>query len=509
MSPPAIDSTPRLRAQNISRRFPGVLALDHVSFDVRPNEVHALVGENGAGKSTLINLLAGVTQPGAGTIELDGRLVTFRDPVASQHAGIGVIFQESTLLPDLSVADNLFLNRQPRRGPFIDRAAMRRRAAETLDKLGVEIDPRALAGDLPVAHQQLVEIGRALTMDARVIIMDEPTAALSAREVDRFLQLVKSLAVDGMSIIYVSHRLDEVFTVADRISVLRDGRLILTRPASQLTQSEVVAAMVGRDLLHSQRPDRQPGEVVLKVSHMTVDDAVRDVSFELRAGEVLGLAGLMGSGCAEVCEALFGLVPISSGTVELEGRQVHVGGPGTAMRLGLGLVPPDRKHDGIIPDLSVAANITVSTLSKVMWGPLLNRGAERMLAEQYREKLGIRFGSADQAISSLSGGNQQKVILSRSLAKQCRVLLLLEPTHGVDVGAKAEIYALIDELVAQGMSVIVQSSELPELLRLADRCVVLAGGHVQGELSGADFNQEKVVALATRVAAASAPGTGR
>lgn len=504
-----IEGPPRLRAQNISRRFPGVLALDQVSFDVRPNEVHALVGENGAGKSTLINILAGVTQPGSGTIDLDGRPVSFRVPVSSQRAGIGVIFQESTLLPDLTVADNLFLNRQPRRGPFIDRGAMRRRAAETLDKLGVEIDPRTLAGDLPVAHQQLVEIGRALTMDARVIIMDEPTAALSTREVDRLLELVHSLAAGGMSIVYVSHRLDEVFTIANRISVLRDGRLILTRPALELTQSEVVAAMVGRDLLHSQRPDRQPGEVVLKVSHLGVGDTVSDVSFDLRAGEVLGLAGLMGSGCAEVCEALFGLLPVTSGTVEMEGRRVHVGGPGTAMQLGLGLVPPDRKHDGIIPDLSVAANITVSTLDKLMWGPLLDRGAERKLAEEYREKLGIRFSSPDQTISALSGGNQQKVLLSRSLARHCRILLLLEPTHGVDVGAKAEIYALIDELVAEGMSVIVQSSELPELLRLADRCVVLAGGHMQGELTGADFNQEQVVALATRVAAASAPGIGK
>ena len=496
----APDRAPRLRAVNISRRYPGVLALDGVSFDVLPNEVHALVGENGAGKSTLINLLAGVAQPSGGSLELNGHRVSFRNPVSSQRAGIGVIFQESTLLPHLDVAENIFLKREPLWGPFIDRRAMRRASAAILRQLGVDIDPGTPAGALPVAHQQLVEIARALSMDARVIIMDEPTAALSEREVDLLLELVRSLARRGVSIIYVSHRLNEVFQVADRISVLRDGRLIVTKPKSKLTQSEVVAAMVGRELLASRRPERQPGQEILRVNRLSVGDLVRAVTFTLRAGEVLGLAGLMGSGCTELGEALFGLRSITSGSVELNGRTVLPEGPGSAMRVGFGLVPPDRKHDGILPDLSVAANLTISTLDRVSNGPLLDRGAERRLTNEYRGKLGIRYSSADQAIGGLSGGNQQKVILSRSLARDCRILILLEPTHGVDVGAKAEIYALIDDLVAHGMSVIIQSSELPELLRLSDRCLVLAGGRVQGELRGDELNQETIVSLAAGLA---------
>jgi ABC-type sugar transport system ATPase subunit len=478
-----------------------VLALDRVSFDVLPSEVHALVGENGAGKSTLINIIAGVAQPSAGSLELDGRQVSFSGPVSSQRAGIGVIFQESTLLPDLSVAENIFLKREPLRGPLIDHRSMHRASSAILKRLGVDIDPGSRAGDLPVAHQQLVEIARALSMDARVIIMDEPTSALSEREVDLLLNLVRSLASGGMSIVYVSHRLNEVFTVADRITVLRDGRLVITKPKNELNQTEVVAAMVGRELLESHRPERHPGELILKVTRLSVGDIVRDVSFELRAGEVLGLAGLMGSGCIELGEALFGLRPITGGTAELKGRSITLDGPGSAMRLGFGLVPPDRKHDGILPDLSVAANLSISTLGSVSRGPLLDRKAERRLADEYRGKLGIRYSDPDQAISGLSGGNQQKVILSRSLARDCRILLLLEPTHGVDVGAKAEIYALIDDLVANGMSVIIQSSELPELLRLADRCLVLAGGRVQGELSGPSLNQEAIIGLAAGLAA--------
>ena len=493
-------TAPVLAVQNLSRRFPGVLALDNVSFGILTGEVHALVGENGAGKSTLINILAGVHQPSVGQVLLDRRPVIFPDPLSSQRAGISAIFQEFSLLPHLSVAENVFISREPRRGLLIDWGTMNRQTSEILRTLNLEIDPTTRVSELMVSQQQLVEIGRALSAKTRVIIMDEPTAALNEREAVRLLEIVRSLAASGVSVLYVSHRLEEVFSIADRITVLRDGRHVVTERRSGMTEQQVVSAMVGRELIHSARPNRIAGPIVLQARDVSVDGGlIRNVSFSLRRGEILGLSGLMGSGCSQLMEALYGLRKITAGSILFEDRPLRMANPRAAIGTGVGLLPEDRKRQGLFPDLTVEHNLTI--VAPPRWfravPGILDLAAERCKTLDYKRQLNIRFRGPNQRISGLSGGNQQKVILARALAGNCRALLLAEPTRGVDVGAKAEIYALIDRLVEKGIAIILQTSELPELLRLADRCIVFAGGEPQGELCRSEITQEKVMELAT------------
>lgn len=489
---------PVLEVHSLTRRFPGVLALNQVDFDVRAGEVHALVGENGAGKSTMINILAGVLQPSGGKVILDGNPIVFHNPADAQSAGISVIFQEFNLLPHLSVAENIFINREPTKRGMIDWDNMNRRAAETLKRLEIDIDPRAPVSSLAVAQQQLVEIARALAFDARVIVMDEPTAALSEREVDSLLEIVRSLAKNNVGVIYVSHKLEEVFSVADRITILRDGSHILTDIAANLDEEKVIYAMVGRALVHGNCPGRTPGEIVLTVKNLSVEGAVRNVSLELRAGEVLGLAGLMGSGANEVVEALFGLRKAQADEITVRGNALAIDNPRSAIQSQLGYVPNDRKKAGLLPDLSVQQNTSIGILERLRQFFWIDAKREERAAETYRSKLNIRCSSLGQRISNLSGGNQQKVMLARALAEDCNVLLLAEPTRGVDVGAKAEIYSLIDSLVESGMAVLLQSSELPEIIRLANRVMVFSSGQPRGELNGEEVTQEAVMALATR-----------
>jgi methyl-galactoside transport system ATP-binding protein/inositol transport system ATP-binding protein len=372
------------------------------------------------------------------------------------------------------------------------------RTEAVMDRLNIDIDPRVTVAELPIAKQQLIEIAKALAFQAKVIVMDEPTAALSEREVDHLLEIVKSLAADGVAVIYVSHKLEEVFAVADRITVLRDGQRIITEKASELNEQKVISAMVGRTLIHTECPPRNPGELRLKVENLSVEDSVTGISFELHAGEVLGLAGLMGSGCNEVIEGLFGLRPITYSEISLNSKTLNVTDPRSAIHSKIGFVPSDRKQSGLLPDLSVKHNTSIGILDRLRQVIWINQRKEQNAAADYRSKLNVRCASIDQRISGLSGGNQQKVILARSLVEECDVLFLAEPTRGVDVGAKAEIYSLIDELVEAGNAILLQSSELPEIIRLANRALVFANGQIQGDLSGKDLNQENIMALATR-----------
>jgi ribose transport system ATP-binding protein len=498
MTDQAGNSQPVLEVQGLTRRFPGVLALNDVNFDVYAGEVHALVGENGAGKSTMINMLAGVLQPSSGLICIDGKPCIFHSAQDSQRAGIGVIFQEFNLIPHLSVAENVFINREPTHGLQIDWKAMAERTQVVMDRLNIDINPRVTVAELPIAKQQLIEIAKALAFQAKIIVMDEPTAALSEREVDHLLQIVKSLGAEGVAVIYVSHKLEEVFAVADRITVLRDGHHILTEKASELNEQKVISAMVGRTLIHTECPPRKPGELRLKVENLCVEGSVKGVSFELHAGEVLGLAGLMGSGCNEVIEGLFGLRPITDTGITLNSKNLLVTDPRNAIHSKIGFVPSDRKQSGLLPDLSVKHNTSIGILDRLRQIVWINQRKEQDVAESYQSKLKVRCASINQRISGLSGGNQQKVILARSLVEDCDVLFLAEPTRGVDVGAKAEIYGLIDELVEAGNAILLQSSELPEIIRLANRVIVFANGQIQGELSGENLNQENIMALATR-----------
>lgn len=492
MTPP-----PLLEVTELTRRFHGVVALDHVDFDVRPGEIHALVGENGAGKSTLINIIGGVLQPSGGSIRIDGHGRHFPTPTSAQEAGISVIFQEFNLLPHLSVAENIYINREPTRGPTLDWRAMRRGSAEVLRRLGVSVDPRVTVDQLSVAQQQLVEVARALSFKSRVIVMDEPTASLSDREADRLLQIVRDLASGGTAIIYVSHRLAEVLAIADRVTVLRDGRRVFTRPRDGLDESQLVAAMVGRELAYTTSPHRVPGELRLRVRDLAVD-RVEGVSFDLHAGEVVGLVGLMGSGTTEVVEGLVGLRPYTAKEVQLDGQAIAIRSPREALRSGFGYVPDDRKRKGIIPDLPIKHNISLGILGRMRRFFFIDERRDRAMANDFKQRLNVRCHDIEQEVSGLSGGNQQKVVLARALASKSRVLILAEPTRGVDVGAKQEIYTLIDALVADGMAVLLQTSELPELIRLANRCVVMANGIPQGELVGPEITQEAVMTLATR-----------
>ncbi|MDI1463518.1 sugar ABC transporter ATP-binding protein [Catellatospora sp. KI3] len=491
-----------LRVDGLTVEFPGVRALDGVHFDVAAGEVHALVGENGAGKSTLLKVLGGLHRPSAGAVTLDGAAYRPRRPADAVHAGIAVIYQEFNLYPDLTVAENVFSGREPvhplTRG--IRYAEINRRAAELFAVLGVAIDPTAPVSSLTVSEQQLVEIAKALSVDGRIIVMDEPTAALSADEVTRLLDVVRRLRAEGRSVIYVSHRLDEVFAVADRVTVLRDGRHVRTVPLAETSTDELVRWMVGRDVeALFPRGDAVAGDVVLELDRVSAGRQLREVSLTVRAGEIVGIGGVAGAGQPELSQVVFGALPVTGGRMLLGGAPYRPDGPADAMRAGIGFLHEDRKAAGILPDLSVRDNLTVSVLDKVRGalGRLLSPAAESGVFATYRDRLAVRATGPDQLIGQLSGGNQQKVLFGRALAPGGRLLILNEPTRGVDIGAKVEIHQLINEITAEGAGVIMISSDLPELLGISDRVYVLAGGRVAGHLTGADRTEENVMTCAS------------
>jgi ABC-type sugar transport system ATPase subunit len=501
---------PAVRFRGITRRFPGVLALDDVSLDVAAGSCHALCGENGAGKSTLGKALAGIHPPDAGTLEVHGREVRFGSPRDALAAGVGMVHQELAFAGNLSVAENLSLGALPTRGGLVSRTEMVRRAEAMLAEVGAEVDPRRLVGELNVAQQQLVQIASAVGSGARVIVFDEPTSSLSQPEAERLYDLVGRLRARGVTCIYVSHRMPEIFRLCDAVSVLRDGKHVATRPTEGLTEAELVRMMIGRPLgeYFPRPPDATPRDELLRVEGLSVPGKFADVSFTLRAGEVVGLAGLVGAGRSEVAQALFGLETGVTGRVWVAGKPVRIRTPGAAIRLGLGLVPEDRKKQGLVLSASGLHNTSLPILGRLSRLGWIRRGRERALAEEYFARLRVRAPGVDTPVAGLSGGNQQKIVLARWLAARSRVLMLDEPTRGVDVGAKAEIHGLIDELAAAGSAVLLISSELPEVLALSGRILVLRAGRLVGELPRGGATQDGLLRLMAGLDGEREQGTG-
>ncbi len=495
--------TPLIHMRGIVKSYPGVLALRGVDLRVDPGQVMGLVGENGAGKSTLLKVLAGATSADAGVVEVDGVATPLRSPRDSAEAGIAVIYQELMLAEHLSIAENVFAGREPsRRGRGVDFATMRRETARLLAELGVDASPREQVGRLNVARRQMVEIAKALSMDARLIVMDEPTSSLTEDEVETLLDLVRRLRERGVSVVYVSHRMREIFAVADAITVMRDGALVGVHRVADVTPGQVVKMMVGRDLvdMYGTRAAPRPAATpVLEVRGLHAGPRVKDVSFSVAAGEIVGMAGLVGAGRTETALAVFGQTRSTAGTVHVDGEQVRLRNPREAIAAGIAYVPEDRKQQGLFLNLPIRTNISSACLDDVSSRGLVSRRRDRDLARSLSADLQVKASSVETAVGTLSGGNQQKVVLARWLARRPRVLLLDEPTRGVDVGAKAEIYRLVREIAAEGVAVVVISSELPEVLGLSDRVLVMCEGRLAGELEAADATEQQVMALATGV----------
>ncbi len=488
-----------LNLSGIVKSFAGVQALKGVSFDLLPGEVHALVGENGAGKSTLIKIVTGALQPDAGTLSINGQLIQDNDPTLSKSLGIAVIYQQPALFHDLTVAENIAL-RLERGGLWrlIKWAERRRRARELLDRVGASISVDALVRELTMPQQQLVEIAGALGGDARILILDEPTASLSDREVENLFRVIRELRQQAVGMIYISHRLEELPQIADRITILRDGNFITTRPMAQVDRAETIRLMVGRSL-DAVYPaiTVPPGDVILEARNLGRRDAgVENINLTVRAGEILGLAGLVGAGRTELARILFGLTPADTGQIFLKSQPVIIDTPKAAVDLGIAYVPEDRRRHGVILEMPVASNMTLAILDRLTQRGLIDFPRERAIADSFIQRLGVKTPSAATPAGDLSGGNQQKVALARWLAAEPSIIILDEPTQGVDVGAKAEIYHLIGQLAQRGLAILMISSELPEILGMCDRIAVMHAGRIVGELTRAEATQEKVLELA-------------
>ena len=486
-----------LEMRGISKRFGATQALTDVGLALQPGEVHSLVGENGAGKSTLIKVMTGIHQPDEGEILLDGQPVRLHNAADAQRRGVAAIYQEPLIFPDLTVAENIFIGHQDR-GRVVRSRQMVRDAGEILAELDVDLDPRQPAAGLPVAAQQAIEIAKATSLDTRVLIMDEPTAALSAHEVGRLFRQVSQLIERGVAVLFISHRLDEVFEISQRITVFRDGRHISTRPRDEVTEESLIREMVGREVSEFfSRESHDPGDVVLKVRGLSREGAYDDISFDLHKGEVLGFAGLVGAGRTEVALALFGIDPAEAGTVELDGEAVTIRSPRAAVDHGIAYVSEDRRALGLSLPQSITANITLPALGRyVNRFRLVDNGAEAQVAERFRERLRIRTRVLSQAVGTLSGGNQQKTMLAKWLNTEPTVLILDEPTRGIDVGAKTDVHRLVDELAQEGMAILLISSDLPEVMAMSDRVLVMREGQQVGLFERGEANEEQIMVAA-------------
>jgi len=492
----------------IRKRFPGVQALDNARLEMLPGEIHALLGENGAGKSTLIKILSGAQQPDSGTIEFRGQTVVMVSPHDAQRRGIATIYQEFTLAPNMTIAENVFIGREPGVSFFVDWQKMASETRAITKRLGLELQPMAIVRGLSVAEQQMVEIARALSMKSRLIVMDEPTSALSSTEVEKLFRIARELKAHGLSIIFVTHRLEEVMQICDRYTVLRDGRLVGSGAIADITIDGIIRLMVGREVkaLFAHRERELAGDVVLRVEGLNrrgnAQDqnatVLADVGFEARRGEILGVAGLVGAGRTEMARAVFGADAFDSGRVIINGREVHIRSPQDAIRNGIGLVPEDRKQQALFLALAVRINLSMASHRQILrWGVFIDETAERAMVEEYRQKLNIRMASPEQLIASLSGGNQQKVTLARWLALRPKVLIVDEPTRGIDIGAKVEVHNLLFEMAETGIAVVAISSELPEVLAISDRIITMREGRVTGEIKREDATEEILMSMMT------------
>jgi ABC-type sugar transport system ATPase subunit len=487
-----------LKIKGISKRFPGVQALRDVSFEVAQGSIHAVMGENGAGKSTLMQVIAGVHQPDAGTIEFGGEILRFNNPAEAQAKGIAIVYQELNLAPNLSIAENIFLGIEPRATHwFLARTQLRAGAEAAMAKLGLHFNPDRIVRTLTVAQQQLIEICKSLIRSPRVLILDEPTSSLSETESALLFRVITDLQNHGVTILYISHRLPEVFALCDTVTVLRDGNHVRTLRVKESNEAEIVRLMVGRELLQFHRTAAEKGDdVVLEVRNFTKKGQYQNVSFSLCRGEIVAMAGLVGAGRSETALGIFGSPPPDQGELVLNGKKMHFREPKDALTAGIAFVPEDRKTMGLVLGASVGTNISSACLRRLAIGPFVDRPAEAALVDSYIEHLRVRTPTPEQRAALLSGGNQQKVLLAKWLAVQPSVLIVDEPTRGVDIGTKAEIYTLFDQLVQEGIAILVISSDLPEVLALADRILVMRHGRLTGELTRSEANEERVMHLA-------------
>ncbi len=486
-----------LEMKNVTKTFPGVKALDNVSLDVRSGEVHALLGENGAGKSTLIKVLGGIYKADAGEIYIEGNKVEINSVPDAQANGIAIIHQELVLVPYMTVAENIFLGREIMRGRFVNHRAMEEQAQKLLDDYKLNIKASELLVHLTIAQQQMVEIIKAISYNSRILVMDEPTSSISDKEVDYLFSIMRTLTAKGVGIIYISHKMSELQQICDRVTVMRDGATIGTRVVKETSNDELIAMMVGRTLTsYYTRDFTDGGEVVLKAEHISDGDMVKDVSFEAKKGEILGFAGLVGAGRSETMQAIFGLNRHATGKIWIDGKETQINTPVDALRAGLALVPEDRKLDGLYLVQSVKYNMTIEVLNQFMNGITVNDKKETEITQTYIDELAIKTPSQEQEMRNLSGGNQQKVLIGRWLATSPKILILDEPTRGVDVGAKSEIYAIMNELAKKGMTIIMISSELPEIINMSDRVYVFSEGRVTGCLHHSEVTQENIMTLA-------------
>lgn len=490
-----------LTMNDIDKSFPGVHALDHVHFDVQRGEVHALMGENGAGKSTLMKVLTGIYTKDSGTIEFEGREVEFHNAREAQDAGIVIVHQELNMVGHLTVAQNIFIGREFKKGVKIDDKRMNEEAAKLFKRLNIDIDPTATMSDLTVGKQQMCEIAKAISHEAKVIVFDEPSAALTESEIQELFKIIRDLREQNLGIVYISHRMDEIKVITDRVTVMRDGGYVGTLITKDCTKDDIINMMVGRVIYEEPKtksmvPEDAP--VVLKVEHLNAGKMVQDVSFELRKGEILGFSGLMGAGRTETARAIFGADCKESGDIYVNGKKVTINSPEDAVKAGIGYLSEDRKRFGIVVQKTIAENSTLASLDRFMKGIFINKKKENEITQKYVDSLATKTPSIDQLVVNLSGGNQQKVVIAKWLVRDCEILIFDEPTRGIDVGAKNEIYKLMNRLAAEGKSIIMISSEMTEILRMSDRIIVMCEGKVTGEIGIEEVSQEKIMTLATR-----------